>query len=71
MEERRLQSLLKERKGLLRIRFTGTGRTAEFLEGFDVLLTVLEQPLVIRALRVRVAVFRVHEHPTLRDSTRG
>src|SRR5918999_3187354 len=64
-QERGLQALRKGRKSLLRIGFTGKGRAAQFLESFDFLLTVLEQLLVDRALRLRLAGLRVDQNPAL------
>jgi hypothetical protein len=50
VQERRLQTLDKRSKRLPRIRFTRKGDATEFLEGFDLLVTLLAQLLLDKAL---------------------
>ena len=56
------------RQGLVGIRFTGKGRAAQRLEGFDFVGTLLEPLLVHGALGVRLARLGVDEDPALRDT---
>jgi hypothetical protein len=58
----------KTRQGLVGIRFTGKGRAAQRLEGFDFVGTLLEPLLVHGALGLRLARLGVDEHPALRDT---
>lgn len=61
----------KGRKGLLRVGGTGTGRTAQFFECFDCLLTLLAQVRVDRMLGLRLAMLGAEAPPALRHPTRG
>src|SRR5262249_11364618 len=69
VETRGLQGVGQMRQGLLGIRFTGTGRAAQRLEGFDFAVTLLEPLLVDGTLRLRLARRGIDEHPALRDAT--
>ena len=66
-----LQALRKGGEGLLRIGGTGKGRTAQVLERFDFLRTVLQQLFVHGARRLWLARLGVEEHPALLDATRA
>ena len=55
VEERGSQTLRTGRQGLRRIGFTRKGRAAQLLERVNFLSTLLEQLLVHRLLRMRVA----------------
>ena len=68
MEKRGLQVVRKTREGLLGIRFTGKGRAAQRLEGFDFVGTLLAPLLVDGALGLRLARLGVDEDPALRDA---
>ena len=67
-EKRGLHVVGKTCQGLSGIRFTGKGRAAQRLEGFDFVGTLLEPLLVDSALGLRLARLGVDEHPALRDT---
>src|SRR5262245_5389041 len=69
VEKRGLQVVGKMRQGLVGIRFTGKGRAAQRLEGFDFAVTLLEPLLVDGTLGLRLARLGIDEHPALRDAT--
>ena len=68
VEKRRLQAVRKTGQRLLGIRFTGKGRAAQRLEGFDFVVTLLAPLLIDGTLGLRLAMFRVDEQPALRDA---
>ena len=65
MKKRGRQAAFKSGQCLLRIRFAGKGHTAQLLEGFAFRITVPEELLVDRALRLGLAVVRGNKHPAL------
>lgn len=64
-----LHALRKGCESLLGIGFTGKGRAAQLLKGFDFLLAVLQELFVHSALRLRLARLGVEEPPALLDAT--
>ena len=65
MEKRGLHVVGKTRQGLVGIRFTGKGRAAQRLEGFDFVGTLLEPLLVDGALGLGLARLGVDEAPSV------
>ena len=70
-QERGLSAALPGRQRLPRLGFPGTGGTTQLLARFEVLITLLEQLLVDRALARRLAGRRIDAHPALLDLARG
>jgi hypothetical protein len=60
-----LHPLLNSSQGLPRLRFTGTGGAAQFLQGLAFLGTRLAERLVDGTLRLRLAGLSVEEDPAL------
>jgi hypothetical protein len=67
-EQRGLQGVGKTRQGLSGVRFPGTGRAAQRLEGLDCVGTLLEPLLVDSALGWRLARRGRDEDPAWRDA---
>src|SRR4030095_16889058 len=67
VEKRGLQGVGKMRQGLVGIRFTGEGRAAQRLEGFDFAVTLLEPLLVDGMLGLRLARLGIEEQPDVRE----
>ena len=67
-EKRGLHVVGKTPQGLSSSRFTGKGRAAQRLEGFDFVGTLLSALLVDSALGLRLARLRVREPPPLRGT---
>ena len=71
VEKRGLHVVGKMRQGLVGIRFTGEGRAAQRLEGFDFAVTLREPLLVDGTLGLRLAQLGIEEDPAVRDAPIG